>query len=73
MKYIIALFAIVSFASCKKDYTCTCTDKDNNEVYTHNYKIKKGDRSATEQACKGEEVIYSSKNPTLVPITCTLK
>jgi hypothetical protein len=32
MKNIFLLALIISFASCKKDYTCTCTDSNGTSV-----------------------------------------
>ena len=72
MKYIIALFAIVSFASCKKDYTCTCTDKNNNVVSTGSFKLSKSEVSGQRDKCTGEAAGYSAQYPNLTPITCTL-
>jgi hypothetical protein len=39
---IVALAAIASFASCKKDYTCTCTIGTTTKPYKYT-KVKKAD------------------------------
>jgi len=60
-KIIIALVAVAFFASCKKDYTCTCTESVlNTTTSTSLGKVKKAD---AETAC----------NKTVGTITCVAK
>ena len=60
-KIIIALVAVAFFASCKKDYTCTCTESVTNTVTNSPLgKVKKAD---AETAC----------NRTLLTTTCVAK
>lgn len=64
----IAVIAAFSFASCKKDYTCTCvTDPGGSTSVVTITKAKKGDARA---AC----LSYSETNSgTTTTTTCTLK
>lgn len=73
MKNTIAILAILTFTSCKKEYNCRCVDKDNHEVYSDNLKIKKSDVDAKREQCKGEAVGLIAEDPQLAPITCTLQ
>ncbi|MBS1773877.1 MAG: hypothetical protein JST82_13540 [Bacteroidetes bacterium] len=44
---IVALAVIAAFASCKKDYTCTCKDSAGKETAKYTYpKVKKKDAQA---------------------------
>ena len=51
----IALFAF-SFASCKKDYTCTCTDSTGTVTKVTYEKVKKAD---AEEACSASSSIWA--------------
>jgi hypothetical protein len=54
---IAALFVATTFTSCKKDYTCECTDKIDNTVDKFEYKkVKKAD---AEDACNTTSALYS--------------
>ena len=73
MKYTITILAILFLASCKKDYKCTCNDKDGHEVSTGNWKYSRStDVSEITQRCTGEAVGYNIQYPTKAPITCSL-
>jgi hypothetical protein len=45
MKKVLLMAAVAGFmmTSCKKDYTCKCTDKDGKEVITYTAEMKKKD------------------------------
>jgi hypothetical protein len=62
----IAVVAVASLASCKKDRTCTCTDAGGTTVVTYT-KAKKGDARA---ACLSSTSTYGSTSYSTV---CTLK
>lgn len=49
----IALFA-VAFTSCKKDYTCTCTDSTGTDTYT----IKDVKKAEAKTACTAWDNLY---------------
>gem|GEM_PF-3112344 len=34
MKLVLALFVLVAFSACKKDYTCTCVNTFEEEITT---------------------------------------
>lgn len=70
----IALVAM-SFASCKKDRTCTCSQIDNSPGATaFEYKVvyKKISKSDAKAACMSLEVTPSGQ-PYTETRTCTLK
>ena len=73
---IIAIaFAAISFASCKKDRTCTCTTSGPSGTYTEAttyYDVKKAD---ARENCIGYQSTYTSPAGTSVndKITCELK
>ena len=73
MKYMITLCIILAFASCKKDYKCTCTDKDNGVVSTSNYKSSKSDLSKYTLLCTAQAASYDVQYPNRAPVTCALK
>ena len=54
---VFALFATISFASCKKDFTCTCTDKTTGEQIVTS--IPDSRRPEASTICKASGV-YSS-------------
>ena len=72
---IAIAFAAVSFASCKKDRTCTCTfsgpSGTNTDVTTY-YDVKKADARGN---CIGYQTTYTSPAGTFVgdKVTCELK
>ena len=56
-KVLLAMVAVAFFASCKKDYTCTCVDTSGIEplfpTTTQNYDgLSSKDADASESACK---------------------
>ena len=59
----IALFAL-SFASCKKDYNCTCTDSVGTVTTIAYTKVKKAD---AEDACSTSSTLWA-----LAGGSCTL-
>jgi len=72
---IAIAFAAVSFASCKKDRTCTCTTSDSTGTYTDAttyYDVKKAD---ARRNCIGYQSTYTSPAGTSVgdKVTCELK
>lgn len=72
MKYTITILAILLLASCKKEYTCQCTDKDGHEVSTSNYKSSKKDLSNYETLCTAQAAGYNLDYPDKAPISCDL-
>jgi hypothetical protein len=57
--FIVAALAAFTFASCKKDYKCVCTDSTGvewGEVTIHTTKKKAKD------ACKAYDATYSAYN-----------
>ena len=74
----ITLFAIaflaISFASCKKDRVCTCTDVDGTKLETTYFDARKKDARALCTAQNTQEKITSGGvSVTLDRITCELK
>ena len=69
MKHISKILFIVSmviaFASCKKDWTCTCTDATGGEVR----KFKKVTKSQAQSNCQTKTVTQGGSSSTE---TCTL-
>lgn len=62
-KILILALAVVALASCKKDYTCACTETDtdssgNTDVYTSEVTIKDVSKKIVESA--SECVSYNS-------------
>lgn len=51
----LATIVVVSFASCKKDYTCTCTDANGEQTVTTYENVKKSDAEA---ACEVSSTAY---------------
>ena len=78
MKKIITLsiaFIAISFASCKKDRTCTCTVTDDSPgATTSEYKVvyKKVTKGNAKSACMSLQVTPSGQ-PYTETRTCTLK
>ena len=54
---ILALVAVVSLASCKKDYTCECTNVDSFGTTTSSITIN-GKKKDVEKACDVFEYSY---------------
>lgn len=73
MKYLITLCTILAFTSCKKEYKCTCTDKDNGVVSTSNYKSSKNDLSKYTGLCTAQGATYDAEYPNRAPVTCVMK
>ena len=71
MRYTIAILAILSFASCKKEYTCNCVDKDGNNVYSNDMKLARKEVSDMKSQCVGKEALFTLDYPNKTPITCT--
>lgn len=73
---IISLtFAVIAFASCKKDRTCTCTQIDNSPGATSSeYTVvyKKISKKNAKAACMSLEVTPTGQ-PYTETRTCTLK
>lgn len=57
MKKTFFAFALVMLAltSCKKDYSCTCTDTEvydgQTDSYTYNYKVEGATKKEAQAAC----------------------
>lgn len=57
MKKIIIPFALLTFTlvSCKKDYSCTCTETEvyngETDVYTYTYKVEEATKKQAQAAC----------------------
>jgi hypothetical protein len=66
----VAVVAATSFASCKKDRTCTCTDSTGGSSVVTYTGAKKGDARA---ACLSKSYTYNTGTGTAtVTETCTL-
>jgi hypothetical protein len=67
-----AILGAIFFASCKKDYTCTCTAKDNqgNNLGTSSVTIHTTKKKA-QDACNSQA--SSSYGGTTVTETCTVQ
>ncbi len=64
---MITVLAGLSFASCKKDYTCACKGDSNFPAINLEYKdVKKAD---AEDACKAAETTYKIANSS---VTCSI-
>ena len=58
----VALFA-VSFTSCKKDYTCTCTYDLVGTATTTPHELPNQSKSDAEDACAGFETTHKLGDP----------
>ncbi|WP_343634219.1 hypothetical protein [Fluviicola sp.] len=64
MKKSIMVIALagMALASCKKDYSCSCTDTDiyngETEVTTYNYKVEGATKKQAQAACNEAKVSY---------------
>ncbi len=68
---ILAVAALaISFASCKKDYTCECTATGNGSTATTTVTIKDTKKKA-EDACSAKTT--ASSGGTSVSTTCKIK
>lgn len=47
----IAAVACLTLASCKKDYTCTCTVTENGQTDTYTYQMKDVKKKDAKSAC----------------------
>lgn len=56
---ILALVAVVSLASCKKDYTCECTSVDTTFGTTTSTITINGKKKDVEKACDAFEYSYA--------------
>ncbi len=64
--FAVAALIVLSFTSCKKDYTCTCKGDNMQELVITLDKYKKAD---AEDACTTAESTYVVGDPT---VKCTL-
>jgi histone acetyltransferase (RNA polymerase elongator complex component) len=62
------LAAMMTFTSCKKDYTCTCTFT--NGTSTLNIAINKAKKKDAQSTCDAAQTTYRSADP---GAACTLK
>ena len=61
-----SIFAIalgcLALVSCKKDYSCACTDTDvyngSTDVYTYNYKVEGATKKQAQAACNEATITY---------------
>lgn len=51
-KLLFIAIAVVSLASCKKDYTCTCTDTG----FSYTYIMTESKKGAAYAACEGKGI-----------------
>ncbi len=63
---LIAVLAAFSFASCKKDQTCVCT---NSGVELNRFTVNTTKKKAKDQ-CSAAEATYSTPG---APVTCEIK
>jgi len=70
---IATTLLIVSIVSCKREYTCECTD-DGGKMHTYSYKEKKKD---AKRFCEEWNKFYSRNNNDIPPPenqgSCSLK
>jgi hypothetical protein len=65
MKKIIFPIALLTLtlASCKKDYSCSCTDTDiydgETDVYTYTYKVEGATKVQAQAACNEATITYT--------------
>jgi hypothetical protein len=57
-------FGVLSFASCKKDYTCTCTVTSGGSTTSGKTTIHESKKDA-EEACNAGDASYSSAGVTI--------
>ena len=71
---LAAAFVAITFASCKKDRVCTCTEKDGTVYETTYYDAKKKDaRLFCTQGNTQTKTTYSGLSVTGDRTTCELK
>jgi hypothetical protein len=69
MKKVLLIAAVAGFvmASCKKDYTCVCTDNAGTDP-AYEYKYPKAKKKDAEASCKTQNDAW-----TIVDYSCKLK
>ncbi len=73
--FLFAVIAVVgaSFASCKKDYTCTCTVKVSGQPdQTVSATIKNVTKSDATKSCDGSVSTYNAVYGSSATISCSL-
>ncbi len=69
---LFAAVASLSLVSCKKDYTCECTTKDNTgAILTSNSVTIKETKSKAKDACSGK--VTSSGGGSSITMECAIK
>ena len=70
---ILSLFAL---ASCKKDYSCTCEEKDvfqgNVDIYSYSYSVKQANRTQAQAACNEATIRVETSQNDYYEIKCKL-
>ncbi len=70
---LVGALVAFTFASCKKDYTCTCTTSGT----TYTYVMTESKKKAAEAVCTGEGIGPVTVDGVVVPedntTTCTFK
>ena len=70
----IAMLVMIAFASCKKNYTCTCTSKEISSGATATSIITvNGSRQDAQDACAQQGNAHSSANPGHGIVTCEVE
>ena len=80
MKKITLIVAVAAFglsvSSCKKDYTCSCTYKEEHNGHLDDghekHEIKKANKKDAEAACDGHAATLKA-NPDHSAVKCELK
>ncbi|MBL7773457.1 MAG: hypothetical protein JNM95_11395 [Chitinophagaceae bacterium] len=64
---LLAFVAATAFTSCKKDWTCECTD---NGTSLGTFQIENKSKATAKTACEGNNATYSALYP---GVKCELK
>ncbi len=73
---IVGALVAFTFASCKKDFTCSCTDTSTNPSFSYKFMLKDSKKKAAQAVCEGKGIgSTADENGTDYPAsttTCTL-
>lgn len=78
MKYLgILALAIIALSSCKRDYTCTCEEKEvyygEVEVYQYTYSVNEANKTQAQAACNEATIRMEESGNDYYEISCDLK
>lgn len=77
MKYLgILVLSLIVLSSCKKDYTCTCEEKDvymgNVETFQYTYSVKEANKTQAQAACNEATIRFEESQNDYYEVSCEL-